>query len=424
MSGITKTMILTLTTLMLFSNLSLNASEVEKSAKSRIVKTTEKSDANSAISGLKFSDNNQSVRSSGSASKLIVERQSNYKDISDPGLILQKQSSEKQSALPKGHQKIRDSGSSSQVKHSGFYISTVDVSLYGDFDYDGYYSEFTINFDADTDYSSATVYALLYLSYEGGPWELYYETDYFNIYGWSSSDDLSVSTILTSGYPPGRYDVLIDLYDEYDNSLVATISSDDTYALADLYLEDTSYESVSDPNAVFSIYDASITLLNDNDNDGYFHSFSLQFDADVVSGEAQVYAEIWVRDSSGDWQLDYTTEDFLIEGNSTLDTFILETQWESGYSPDYYDFRVELYDAFSYDLLATSSHLDHYLFEVPLEDITFDAHPTSGGSGGVVITSVSYESGGGGSMGLVVLCLSLLISLIRLVPSLTGTLRS
>jgi len=353
MSGITKAMILALTTLMLFTSLSLSASDVEKSAKSRIVKATDKSDVNSTMSGYKLSDNVQSVRSGGSASKPTVERQSNYKDISDPGLILQKQSSKKLSALPKGHQKIRNSGSSTQLKYSGFYISSVDVSLYGDLDYDDYYSEFTVNFDVDTDYSSATVYALLYLSYEGGPWELYYETDDFNIYGWSSSDDLSVSTILTRGYPPGRYDVLIDLYDGYDNSLVATISSDDTYALADLYLEDTSYENTSDPNAVFSIFDASITLLSDNDDDGYYHSFSLQFDADVVSGEAQVYAEIWVRDASGDWQLDYTTEDFVIEGNSTLDTFILETQWESGYSPDYYDFRIELYDAFSYDLLAT-----------------------------------------------------------------------
>ncbi|MCP4411318.1 MAG: hypothetical protein GY808_01915 [Gammaproteobacteria bacterium] len=424
MSGITKAMILTLTTLMLFTNLSLNASEVEKSAKSRIIKITEKSDANSAMTERKLSDNNQSVRSSGSASKLTVERRSNYKDISDPGLILQKQSSMKLSTLPKGHQKIRDSGSSAQLMYSGFYISSVDVSLYGDFDSDGYSSEFTINFDADTDYSSATVYALLYISYEGGPWELYYETDYFNIYGWSSSDNLSVSTILTSGYPSGRYDVLIDLYDEYDNALVATLSSYDTYALADLYLEDTSYESASDPNAVFSIYDASITLLSDNDDDGYFHSFSLQFDADVVSGEAQVYAEIWVRDDSGNWQLDYTTEDFLIEGNSTLDTFILETQWESGYSTDYYDFRVELYDAYTYDLLASSNHLDQYLFQVPLEDITYDSHPTSGGSGGVVITSVSYESGGGGSMGLFVMCLTLLISLIHPASTITRALRS
>ncbi len=415
MSGNTKAMILTLTTLMLLTSLSLNASEMEKSAKSRIVKATEKSATNSVMSGLKLSDNNQSVRSSGSASKPTVERRSNYKDISDPGLILQKQSSEKLSVLPKGHQKIRDSGSSGQLTHSGFYISSVDLSLYGDLDYDSYYSEFTVNFDADTDYSSATVYALFYLSYEDGPWELYHETDNFNIYGWSSSDDLSVSTILTSGYPPGRYDVLIDLYDEYDNSLVATISSYDTYALADLYLEDVSYESTSDPNSDFSIFDASITLLSDNDDDGYYHSFSLQFDADVVSGEAEVYAELWVRDASGDWQLDYTTEDFLIEGNSTLDTFILETQWESGYSPDYYDFRVELYDAFTYDLLATSSHLDQYLFEVPLEDITFDAHPTAGGSGSVQITSMSYESGGGGSMGLVMICLTMLISLLRFV---------
>jgi len=409
MSGITK--IVTLASLIVFSTMSLSVYAVEKSAKSRIVKATEKSAATNVMSGTKSSESNVSVRSAGSVSTPSIERHSSYKDISDPGLFMQKQASEKASALTKSQKKIREPGTSSQLKHSGFYISTVDVNLYGDLDYDGYYSEFTVDFDADTDYLSATVYALLYLSYEGGPWELYYETDYFNIYGWSSSDNLSVSTILTNGYPPGRYDVLIDLYDDYDNSLVATISSDDTYALADLYLEDTSYENGSDPYSDFSIFDASISLLSDNDADGYYNSFSLQFDADVASGDAMIYAEIWVRDATGDWQLDYTTEDFLIEGNSTLDTFILETQWESGYQPDYYDFRIEIYDAYNYDLLATSSHLDQYLFEVPLEDLSYDAHPGSGDSGSVVITSVSYESGGGGSMGFVVLCVALLMFL-------------
>jgi len=408
MSGITKLM--TLTTLMVFSTLSLSAADVEKSAKSRMIQATDKSKVS-----IGMSEKKKSVRSEGSSSVPTIERRSAYKDVSEPGLIMQKQLIEKQSALAKDHKKIRDSGASAQLKSSGFYFHSVDVSLYGDLDYDGYYSEFTVNFDADTDYSSATVYALLYLSYEGGPWELYYETDYFNIYGSSSSDDLSVSTILTNGYPPGRYDVLIDLYDEYDNSLVATISSDDTYALADLYLEDTSYENGSDPYSDFSIFDASVTLLSDNDNDGYFHSFSLQFDADVVSGDAMVYAEIWVRDGTGDWQLDYTTADFLIEGNSTLDTFILETQWESGYQPDYYDFRIELYDAYSYDLLATSSHLDYYLFEIPLEDLSYDAYPSSGGTGGNSgggTSSTSHESGGG-SMGLFVIFLTLILSLSR-----------
>jgi len=404
MSGITKYVIkpLSLIGLVYFTLLSSTAGAVEKSAKSRLINSTQKEQQ--SVERLE-SDTAQSI--------LSTQREANYKDISDPGLILEKMSSsgEKVPGINKSVAKIRDPELSAKLKSSAFYFSSVDVFMHSDPDYDGYYSEFSVNFDADTDYNSATVYALFYLSYEGGPWELYYETDYVNLYGWSSTDDLTVTTLLTSGYPPGRYDILIDLYDEYDNSLVATISSYDTYALADLYLEDTGYEGDSGTYSQFSIYDASVTLLNDDDGDGFYHKFSLQFDADVSSGDALVYAEIWVRDSSGGWQLDYTTADFLIDGNSTLDTFIMETVWESGYSTGYYDFRIELYDAITDVLLTTSVEQNQQLSAVPLEDTSLDVYSSPGSSGGSS-TSVSYESGGG-SMGLLLPIIFLISRLFR-----------
>jgi len=404
MSGIIKSVIqsLSLFSLVFIGTFDLTASTVNKSSKTKLVQSTNTEQVSTKSSA---SSNNLSV--------MAAQRKSSYVDVSEPGRMLNKTTSQKAAGTVDKHKKQRDPDLSAQLKSSSFYFSSVEVLFHRDLDYDGYYSEFTVNFDADTDYNSATVYALLYLSYEGGPWELYYETDYFNINGWSSSDDLSVTTLLTEGYPPGRYDILIDLYDEYDHSLVATISSDDTSALADLYLEDTRYEADSGGYEQFSIYDASVTLLDDNDNDGFYHSFSLQFDADVSFGDALVYAEIWVKDSSGDWTLDHSTSDYLIEGNSTLDTYIMETVWESGYSTGYYDFRVELYDAMTSVLLATSEALDHQLFSVPLEDTTFDMQPSGGSSTGGVSTSVSYQSGGGGSMELVVLMMLLILGLNR-----------
>jgi len=100
MSGITKLM--TLTTLMVFSTLSLSAADVEKSAKSRMIQATDKSKVS-----IGMSEKKKSVRSEGSSSVPTIERRSAYKDVSEPGLIMQKQLIEKQSALAKGHKKIR-----------------------------------------------------------------------------------------------------------------------------------------------------------------------------------------------------------------------------------------------------------------------------------------------------------------------------
>ena len=234
------------------------------------------------------------------SSLLHEERLSSYKDVSEPGIMHELINSQKSMSQENDHPIYRPANLDAQLKSSDFYINSASVWMDIDYDGDGYYSEFTLNFDADTDYNTATVYALLYLRYEGGPWELYYTTNDFNISGWSSYDDYQVRTQLTNGFPPGRYDLLIDLYDVYDNSLVVTLSSWDTYELADLYLEDNSYEDNFASDAAFSIFDASITLLSDNDNDGFYQSFSLLFDADVISGKSMVYAEIWVRDSTGE----------------------------------------------------------------------------------------------------------------------------
>ncbi len=388
MSGIIKATVqfVLLNSLLLMMTTSVTAELVERSTKTRLQQSV--NEEQSAL---------LSVAPSKGLSDKKTQRKARYIDVSDPGSLFDKKSIQKVSGSPVVKSKLRDPEMSAQLKSTGFYFSSIEVYMDTDLDYDNYYSEFSITFDADTDYDSATVYALLYISYDGEPWELYHETDYFNIYGWSSSDYLSVATRLTSAYPSGRYDLLIDLYDEYDNSLVATISPYDTSALADLYLEDTSYDTDSGTYSEYSIFDASITLLDDDDDDGFYHSFSLQFDADVTSGEAQVFAEIWVRDTNGNWVLDNTTSDFIIDGNSTLDTFIIESVWESGYDTGYYDFRVELYDAFTSELLATSASSDNQLFQVPLEDTSNDVQP-SGSIPGGGFTSESYESGGSGGM--------------------------
>jgi len=138
----------------------------------------------------------------------------------------------------------------SQAASEDFWFFHADVQLFNDDDHDGYYHGIDVLFDADTIYETADVYAVLYLSYEGGPWNEYAVTDTFRIFGATSDDEYVVVTELTSGYPRGNYDLLIDLYDTWDGRLVATLGPEDSSALSYLPLEDFNRD---DPDAGDSV---------------------------------------------------------------------------------------------------------------------------------------------------------------------------
>jgi hypothetical protein len=119
-----------------------------------------------------------------------------------------------------------------------FWFYDADVILFNDDDHDGYYFGIDLLFDADTIYGSADVYAAVYLSYEGGPWNEYAVTDDFRLYGASSDDEFVLVTELMSGYPSGDYDLLIELFDAYDGAFLASFGPEDTSELGYLPLED------------------------------------------------------------------------------------------------------------------------------------------------------------------------------------------
>ncbi len=130
------------------------------------------------------------------------------------------------------------SGVVTRAVNEEFWFYDAIVDIYSDLDHDGYYSEIKVTFDADTIYSVADVYAVIYLSYEFGPWNELTDTDDFTIYGASGDDEYFIETALVSGYPTGSYDVLIELFDIYDGSFVAQIGPEDSSELSYLPLED------------------------------------------------------------------------------------------------------------------------------------------------------------------------------------------
>ncbi|MFB0980756.1 MAG: choice-of-anchor H family protein [Alteromonadaceae bacterium] len=138
----------------------------------------------------------------------------------------------------------------SQKSQSNYYADFTIYSavsfLHDDYDGDGFYQTFSVTFDADiysyTNNPMGEVYALLYLSKNGGPWTHYFTTDTFIIEGESDLDEYEVISTFMSGYATDHYDVLIDLYQVGYTDVVASLSSNDTDALYALPIESAEYD--------------------------------------------------------------------------------------------------------------------------------------------------------------------------------------
>jgi hypothetical protein len=132
---------------------------------------------------------------------------------------------------------------SSSGYHPDFWIYDAWVSLIGDYDADGYFYRFSVELDADTNWSHAEVYVRFYL---GDPqvFEEYHLSSVFSIYGDSSQDTFRLESELLEGVPPYDYDILIELYDAYSDELVAIIDNDQDGDLSYISLESYDYEYV------------------------------------------------------------------------------------------------------------------------------------------------------------------------------------
>ena len=127
----------------------------------------------------------------------------------------------------------------------------------------------------------------------------------------------------------------------------------------------------------FSIYTGYSQLITDIDADGYYQTFSVSFDADILSPfideQALVYADLYLSKDGGPWILYFSTDDFVITGENTDDEFEVVTQLNSGYVPDNYDVLIDLYEVGYSDVVATYSSNDtNALYGLPLESSDYD----------------------------------------------------
>jgi hypothetical protein len=151
-------------------------------------------------------------------------------------------------------------------------------------------------------------------------------------------------------------------------------------------------------NHEFVIYDAQSYLYDDFDEDGYYQTFGIVFDADVLSNvaneRADVYAELYLSIDGGPWTHYYSTDVFTITGESINDQYEVVTTLYEGYYSDNYDVLIDLYEVGYSGLVATfSADNSDALYALPLEsdehDIYYDEdyyddHHHHGGSTGVI----------------------------------------
>ncbi len=144
--------------------------------------------------------------------------------------------------VEKGERSVSKAGASSDQQSSvfgDFWFYAVDVELFNDIDRDGYFHGIDILFDADTIYSIADIYVVAYLSFEGGPWNEYAVSEDITLFGSTSTDDYVLVTELLQGYPTGRYDVLLEMYDADTGLFLASVGPDESIELQSLPLEDS-----------------------------------------------------------------------------------------------------------------------------------------------------------------------------------------
>jgi hypothetical protein len=124
-----------------------------------------------------------------------------------------------------------------------FWIYDSFVTFTADIDYDGYYSSFTLEFDVDTVYTSAPIYAVIYTS-TSEVFTPFYTTNIYAINGDNTQDAIIIENDLVTGFPSNDYELMIMIYDADTDEVVAVTDGTDDADLAYLSLESENYEYV------------------------------------------------------------------------------------------------------------------------------------------------------------------------------------
>ncbi|MBY0418805.1 MAG: choice-of-anchor H family protein [Pararheinheimera sp.] len=137
---------------------------------------------------------------------------------------------------------LRNSSVLIQSVENNVWFDTIDISFESDLNSNGFFHGLYVRFDADTNYTSVPVYVHFALKRAGAPEVIIHTSSVFTLYGTSADDWFAIESELLHSLPPAYYDLVIRVYDADYNDLLAEISGFDEPALAELPLEDLSYD--------------------------------------------------------------------------------------------------------------------------------------------------------------------------------------
>lgn len=274
---------------------------------------------------------------------------------------------EEQGAKPsrKRNANIRSSSPQSSSQAFGFSIYDASVFLNFDGDADGYYSDFTLEFDADYDEGTAEVFAVVYTSQNGGDWEELFSTDVFVISFDDVEDAQSITTELNFGFPTGDYDILIDLFENGVAGVVATIDPSSDTDLFALPLEDLEHDQSSNISEISFV---ASTLSTDFDRDGFYTELTLEYDITTDYSGDTVYAEIVITDTL-DGSRQFLTSDNFILGNQTE---FIDLTFNAGYPAGWYDIQINLINVFTSEIIADAAGEFSSLRDLQIESVEKD----------------------------------------------------
>jgi hypothetical protein len=124
------------------------------------------------------------------------------------------------------------------------YVYDATTDLFSDHDGDGYFHHLRVRLDADTLFTSSVIYAEIFVSADGKAWEHLYTTKDFTVFGSDPNDDYEIETDLVSGYSTAQYDVLIELHDAADSTLLDEYGPNESPKFSLLPLEDSARDGV------------------------------------------------------------------------------------------------------------------------------------------------------------------------------------
>jgi hypothetical protein len=256
-----------------------------------------------------------------------------------------------------------------------FSIYDAWISLDKDYDGDGYYSEFSLNVDADYAGALANVFMDIYISQDGENWDYFDSSDIFTIQS-DEEDTYTLGFELNHSYPTDSYSFLIQLYQQGSDIAVAQVDQTNFTGLYEKTLEDKEYELTS----LTQITYVASSLSLDYDYDNYFTRLILEYDIATNEPSRSVYARVVLTDRFNQEISSVDTASFILG----TQTEVIEIDFDYGYSPSDYDIQIQLVDVMTNQIIAHTADDFTSLNKLSIESVDYDDYNDSGSLGIII----------------------------------------